>query len=57
MQLSKPSKYKIFSNLKKLDNDANHDYFIINLENPVGKQYVEVQEHSQEESLFLIKAF
>ena len=57
MQLSKPSKYKIFSHLKKLDNDANHDYFIINLENPVGKQYVEVQEHSQEESLFLIKAF
>ena len=30
---------------------------MINLENLIGKQYVEVQDHGEQESLFLIKPF
>ena len=37
--------------------DVNHDYFMINLENLIGKQYVKVWEHSVQELLFLIKCF
>ena len=40
--------------LKKLHKDVNHDYLMINLENLIDKQYVEVQEHREQESLFLI---
>ena len=57
VQHSKPSKEKIFNYLKKLDKDVNHDYFMINLENLIDKKYVEVQEHGEQESLFLIKPF
>ena len=57
VQHSKPSKEKIFNYLKKLDKDVNHDYFMINLENLIEKKYVEVQEHGEQESLFLIKPF
>ena len=57
VQHSKPSKEKIFNHLKKLDKDVNHDYFMINMENLIDKQYVEVQEHGEQESLFLIKPF
>ena len=57
VQHSKSSKQKIFNYLKKLDKDVNHDYFMINLENLIGKKYVEVQEHGEQESLFLIKPF
>ena len=57
IQHSKSSKEKIFNHLKKLDKDVNHDYFIINLENLIDKQYLEVQEHGEKESLFLIKPF
>ena len=54
---SKPSKAKIFSHSKKLDKDVNHDYFMINRENLIDKQYVEIQEHGEQQSLFLIKPF
>ena len=57
VQHSKSSKEKIFNDLKKLDKDVNHDYFIINPENLIDKQYVEVQEPGEKESLFLIKPF
>ena len=57
VQHSKPSKEKIFNYLKKLDQDVSHDYFMINLENLIDKKYVEVQEHGEQESLFLIKPF
>ena len=57
VQHSKPSKEKIFNHLRKLDKDVNHNYFMINLENLIDKQYVEVQEHGEQESLFLIKPF
>ena len=57
VQHSKPSEEKIFNHLKKLDKDVNHDYFMINMENLIDKQYVEVQEHGEQESLFLIKPF
>ena len=43
VQHSKSSKEKIFNHLKKLDKDVNHDYFKINLENLIDKQYVEVR--------------
>ena len=55
VQHSKSSKEKIFNHLKKLDKDVNHDYFKINLENLIDKQYVEVR--GEQESLFLIKPF
>ena len=57
VQHSKPSKAKIFSHSKKLDKDVNHDYFMINRENLIDKQYVEIQEHGEQQSLFLIKPF
>ena len=57
VQHSKPSKEKIFNYLKKLDKDVNHNYFVINLENLIDKQYVEVQEHGEQKSLFLIQPF
>ena len=57
VQHSKLSKEKIFNHLRKLDKDVNHNYFMINLENLIDKQYVEVQEHGEQESLFLIKPF
>ena len=57
VQHSKPSKEKIFNFSKKLDKDVNYDYFIINLENLIDKKYVEVQEHGEQEFLFLIKPF
>ena len=57
VQHSKPSKEKIFNYLKKLDKDVKQDYFMINLENLIGKKYVEAQEHGEQESLFLIKSF
>ena len=57
VQHSKSSKEEIFNDLKKLDKDVNHDYFIINPENLIDKQYVEVQEPGEKESLFLIKPF
>ena len=57
VQHRKPSKEKIFDHLKKLDKHINHDYFMINLENLIDKQYVEVQEHGEQESLFLIRPF
>ena len=57
VQHSKPSKAKIFNHSKKLDKDVNHDYFMINRENLIDKQYVEIQEHGEQQSLFLIKPF
>ena len=57
VQHSKPSKEKIFNYLKKFDQDVNHDYFMINLENLINKKYVEVQEHGEQESLLFIKLF
>ena len=57
VQHSKSSKEKIFNCLKKLDKDVNHDCFMINLENLIDKKYVEVQEHREQESLFLTKPF
>ena len=57
VQHRKPSKEKIFDHLKKLDQDINHDYFMINLKNLIDKQYVEVQEHGEQESLSLIRPF
>ena len=48
---------RIFNYLKKFDQDVNHDYFMINLENLIHKKYVEVQEHGEQESLFFIKLF
>ena len=56
-QHSKLSKKKIFNYLKKLNKDVNDDYFMINLENLIDKKHVEVQEHGEQESLFLIKPF
>ena len=47
-----PSKEKIFNHLKKLNKDVNHHYFLINLENLINKQYVEKQEHGEQESFF-----
>ena len=57
VQHSKPSKAKIFNHIEKLDKDVNHDYFMINRENLIDKQYVEIQEHDEQQSLFLIKPF
>ena len=57
IQHSKSSKEKIFNHLKKLYKDVNHDYFMINLENLIEKQYVEVKEHGEQKLLFLIKPF
>ena len=34
-----------------------HEYFMINLENLIDKQYVEVQEQGEQESFFMIKPF
>ena len=42
VQHSQPSKEKIFNCLKKFNQDVNHDYFMINLENLINKKYVEV---------------
>ena len=57
IQHSNSSKEKIFNHLKKLCKDVNHDYFMINLENLIEKQYVEVQEHGEQKLWFLIKPF
>ena len=57
IQHSNSSKEKIFNHLKKLCKDVNHDYFMINLENLIEKQYVEVPEHGEQKLWFLIKPF
>ena len=57
VQHSKSSKEKMFNYLKKFDQDVNHDYFMINLENLINKKYVKVQEYGEQESLFFIKLF
>ena len=57
IQHSNSSKEKIFNHLEKLYKDVNHDYFMINLENLIEKQYVEVKEHGEQKLLFLIKPF
>ena len=57
IQHSNSSKEKIFNHLEKLYKDVNHDYFMINLENLIEKQYVEVQEYGEQKLWFLIKSF